>query len=1044
MPGGEISSTLYTAYRKPKLILRPDGSEIRHIYNKNGSLAKTIHPDGSEEHFEYDPYLRITSKQIYSTAQELLSSESWSYSAFQLISHTDARGLSTTFVYDGAGRKIEERAEGRVITYQYNTLGFLERTDNATSAHIEIHDVLGRIVEQWQEDSSGRIENWMAFTYDSQNLKVEARRNTSQGQARDLFAYDTARRLIHHTDPEGNITRWIYDETHQNSLGQRVLQKTIIDPLGSRAIEMQDAAGRPVFCEKQDSSGRPLSKDAFFYDRSGNRAKRMTTVYKEDLQIRKTTSSWMYDCMGRVVQETEADKKVSRFAYDLKGRLTYKCLPSNISFTYVYDGADRILELQSSDGSVHYKYFYAQGPDPICILDCIQNFSLKRTCNLFGQVTHERGVFDLEWIHDAQGRCSSFILPDGSSINYTYTGVHLNSVQRQSQTRHYEHRYLDFDVNGHVIEEQLICSLGSIETTHDILERPCKQSCSYLQHSLTYGPTGLITSAQNSLFGKKSYEHDPLSQLKKENDLTYFFDSLGNPTDCKIGACNEILSTDQCTFSYDLDGNPTERIENGQTTRYHYDALGRLIEIVEPEKSTRYVYDPLSRLLSKETADSKVFFLYDQDKEIGTIDEQGQILELKILGLGVKGDIGAAIALELEGELFAPLHDLGGNLIALLNLDGHIVESYDMDAFGNASPKTTPINPWRFCSKRSTGNLIFFGMRFYDPALKRWLTPDPSGFADGPNLYLYVCNNPLRRLDLFGLFSEDRYKFTMQIDVPLSAIPRTPSITSIISSGILNGTPVDYFVSCGHWHQVQFTPEEVHAGKLNLLDHFGELLPSSGKSIGLVTVGNGINTNIDEFDQMNKSVRDVVGGTLIVSLHNPTEGLVKDAYRTLKERSGVNTPTVCRTRQFMATISEALHKVNPDVLWLYLAHSENGVISKRAIEGLSTEHKNLLQKELHMYAAGPADPLPKELGQSVINVYSTKDYITKWFAKPYLEDRNYDIRFLNCESPRSERILGGPDHGFLAPTYNKGWTGRIYDLRDDFVFYQGGSSEKTR
>ncbi|ADI37554.1 putative rhs family protein remnant [Waddlia chondrophila WSU 86-1044] len=34
---------------------------------------------------------------------------------------------------------------------------------------------------------------------------------------------------------------------------------------------------------------------------------------------------------------------------------------------------------------------------------------------------------------------------------------------------------------------------------------------------------------------------------------------------------------------------------------------------------------------------------------------------------------------------------------------------------------------------------MHFYKRVYDPAIGQWLTPDPLGFADGPNLYVYVA-----------------------------------------------------------------------------------------------------------------------------------------------------------------------------------------------------------------------------------------------------------------------------------------------------------------
>ena len=48
--------------------------------------------------------------------------------------------------------------------------------------------------------------------------------------------------------------------------------------------------------------------------------------------------------------------------------------------------------------------------------------------------------------------------------------------------------------------------------------------------------------------------------------------------------------------------------------------------------------------------------------------------------------------------------------------------------------------------------LIYFGQRYYDPNLSRWLTPDPAGPLDSSNLYQYVFNNPLAYLDPDGQF----------------------------------------------------------------------------------------------------------------------------------------------------------------------------------------------------------------------------------------------------------------------------------------------------
>jgi RHS repeat-associated protein len=47
--------------------------------------------------------------------------------------------------------------------------------------------------------------------------------------------------------------------------------------------------------------------------------------------------------------------------------------------------------------------------------------------------------------------------------------------------------------------------------------------------------------------------------------------------------------------------------------------------------------------------------------------------------------------------------------------------------------------------------LYYYKARFYDPSLGRFLQTDPVGTADDLNLYAYVGNNPVNRVDPTGL-----------------------------------------------------------------------------------------------------------------------------------------------------------------------------------------------------------------------------------------------------------------------------------------------------
>ena len=168
----------------------------------------------------------------------------------------------------------------------------------------------------------------------------------------------------------------------------------------------------------------------------------------------------------------------------------------------------------------------------------------------------------------------------------------------------------------------------------------------------------------------------------------------------------------------------------------------------------RYTYDAFHRRLSKESNGKITDFLYQCDDEIGSFTD-GKITELRLLGSGCGAEIGAAVAIELQGTPYVPIHDTLGNVTTLLDLSGKVFACYRYTAFGEEETHGNLLNPWRFASKRAdpeTG-FIHFGRRYYLPAVGRWLTPDPLWFADGPNLYAYVHNHPLAYTDPDGQFA---------------------------------------------------------------------------------------------------------------------------------------------------------------------------------------------------------------------------------------------------------------------------------------------------
>ncbi|OVE75993.1 hypothetical protein BVX97_02630 [bacterium E08(2017)] len=99
--------------------------------------------------------------------------------------------------------------------------------------------------------------------------------------------------------------------------------------------------------------------------------------------------------------------------------------------------------------------------------------------------------------------------------------------------------------------------------------------------------------------------------------------------------------------------------------------------------------------------------------------------------------------------------DANGNVMQLVDSAGSVQASYEYDAFGNiiaSSGTMADENPFRFSTKYydDETKLSYYGFRYYDAALGRWLNRDPIGELGGLNLVAFCNNSVLDHYDLLG------------------------------------------------------------------------------------------------------------------------------------------------------------------------------------------------------------------------------------------------------------------------------------------------------
>ena len=153
-------------------------------------------------------------------------------------------------------------------------------------------------------------------------------------------------------------------------------------------------------------------------------------------------------------------------------------------------------------------------------------------------------------------------------------------------------------------------------------------------------------------------------------------------------------------------------------------------------------------------------YIYVMDYEIGTIDANGIIKELKITNTE---SLQHSAAFELNEQIYLPIHDHRGNVVSLVSCFDNDIETYRYSAYGQKQQPLSSINPWRFSEMRvdvETG-WSYFGRRYYDPEVGKWTGPDPIWFEDATNLYAYVHNSPLNYMDPNGLFAASLYHSTV-------------------------------------------------------------------------------------------------------------------------------------------------------------------------------------------------------------------------------------------------------------------------------------------
>lgn len=712
-PLGNITTTTYNHLGSPLCITHPDGSHEIYSYNPDGTKASYTNEAGITTLYTYDIFNNLSSEEVVNGPKK-----TWSYDAFHLLEETNLDGYTTTYEYDDLGRKRKETYEGRTTSYTYDPLS---RVISRQSGNLRIewtYNKQGHVTSEKVYDGS-QITYQTQTTYNADGNPLEVTTYPNNQAAATRTTYDAFGKQISSTNPLGHQIKTVY----QIENGRKII--TTHEMGGITKIDIYNTLDQLLSQERKDQSGNTLSKTNFVYDPCGNLIKQTTDTH---------TIEWTYDNRCRKVTETESGQKTIQYTYTPNGKIETLTKPDGTRLDYAYNALGHLISLQSSKGDIHYTYAYNNRGNPLLSKDLLHQTQTKRIVDPHGNIIEEElaNGHTLKSRYDELGRRIQLILPD-KTISYTHLGTNLASVTIDGKTHSYT-----YDQSNNLIEEQHIDG-STTKYTYDADSRLTHRMHPLLKETLRYNQRdNLIKLTQNG--EEFSYKYDSFDHLAEEPDHTYQYDSLHNRTQKDDETIDYNTLNQETDLAYDSNGN---LLNKGDYT-LEYDSLDRLVKVKTWFTTTTYTYDSEHRRILENSTP----ILWDGQHEMGEPNF------FRILGRTPFAEIGAAVAIYDQGRLLQPLHTVTGDVF-------QIIDQCPIQQFTAFGEGTSDIR-WGYQSKvHDQSGLIYFGRRYYDPTSGRFITSDPEGYIDGPNLYAYTLNNPLTHHDPYGLYiylNKDHFK----------------------------------------------------------------------------------------------------------------------------------------------------------------------------------------------------------------------------------------------------------------------------------------------
>jgi|GEM_PF-1078754 len=724
---------------KPVTLTHSCGVALTIAYNAAGHVQSVTDSTGRATTYAYDSSGELLASVTLfdgQTTSYTYNSSGSNAALDALASTTYPDGTGELFGYDAAGRlsSVAEKGGGS-IAYAYSGAKAVgtDADGNTFTAFLDDRGWLASL-----NDPLGVIDN-LTLTDNSNLLGVNDTNGTNYH-----YSYDATGDLASNLDPLGAASGFAYGNTYS-----RIVSAT--DQLGNKTEYSSDAKANLTAIK--DAVGKLR---AFTYSSAGNllsdtnrRGQKTNYEYDANGRLTKTIAPdasetpRVYDANGNLSSFTDAFGTTT-LVYDSKQRLEKITYPGGLFLQYEYDDAGRRTKMTTQTGhAVNYSY-NARG--------------------LLAKTTDETDALIAQFTYDTTGRITRKDLGNATYVLYKY-----NANNRLAE------------VTNH---NAAAAALSQFVYHFDAFDRISKLETPEGDWTYTYDGSGQLLTAV--------FASDNPAALPNQS-LSYTYDLAGNRTkanvDYTVNSLNQYTAAGAERFAYDADGNLTRKTGTKEWA-YAYDPAGRLIQAGDGTDTSVFAYNGLGQRVSVSVNGVMRRYVFDP---VGFGEIVGEYDGANTLLANYDHAIELASKTEAGGGRYFYHFDASGNATELTDASGAVANAYRFLPFGeNQKASETVGNPFKFCgsdaSPTDACGLVHMRARHYDPALGRFVQPDPVGIAAGMNLYAYVGNDPMEYTDPSGLITGNLSQFPV------------PGVDPRGGAGL-------------EWVQNQFTQEALHSSK---------------------------------------------------------------------------------------------------------------------------------------------------------------------------------------------------------------------------------------